>query len=86
MLSLNMEWVVQSHIEMMRLDSGGECQNDMVETWQNVPVDGYRKAKSWQKPKTWLQHRHYSSEYPGSSMWTLQKPRCLLLPREEWPD
>lgn len=50
-LSLNMEWVVQSHIEMMRLDSGGGCQNDMIETGQNVSVDGYRKAKSWQKPK-----------------------------------
>lgn len=64
-LSLNMEWVVQSHTEMMRLDCGGGCQNGMIETGQNVPVGGYRKVKSWQKPKAWLQHRHYGQSTQG---------------------
>lgn len=41
-ISLNMEWVVSSHMETKTLlDPGRECLNGMIEAGKNVSVCGY---------------------------------------------
>lgn len=40
--SPSMEWVVQSHTGIKRLDPGGGCQDGKVEVGQNVPMGGCR--------------------------------------------